>query len=101
MPFQSAFQRCREKSGIGWVNVYENLPAITPKNVTISRHADRWFISFKYELEKPNTPKIREKIGVDIGINSLATCSDGTVIKNRKVYGKNKRKLARLQRNLA
>jgi putative transposase len=86
---------------IGWVNVYENLPAITPKNVTISRHADRWFISFKYELEKPNTPKIREKIGVDIGINSLATCSDGTVIKNRKVYGKNKRKLARLQRNLA
>lgn len=86
---------------IGWVNVYEILPAFTPKNVTISRHADRWFIAFKYELEKPNTPKIREKIGVDIGINSLATCSDGTVIKNRKVYRKNKRKLARLQRNLA
>jgi len=86
---------------IGWVNVHENLPAVTPKNVTISRHADRWFISFRYELDKPNTPKIRERIGVDIGINSLATCSDGTVIKNRKAYRKNKRQLARLQRNLA
>lgn len=86
---------------IGWVNVYEILPAITPKNVTISRHADRWFISFKYELDKPNTPKIRAKIGVDLGINSLATCSDGTVFENRKAYRKNKRKIARLQRNLS
>lgn len=86
---------------IGWVNVHENLPAITPKNVTISRHADRWFIAFKYELDIANTPKIRERIGVDIGINSLATCSDGTVIKNRKAYRKHKKKLARLQRNLA
>jgi len=86
---------------IGWVNVHENLPAITPKNVTISRHADRWFIAFKYELDIVNTPKIRERIGVDIGINSLATCSDGTVIKNRKAYRKHKKKLARLQRNLA
>ena len=86
---------------IGWVNVYENLPAVTPKNVTISRHADRWFIAFKYELDIANTPKIRERIGVDIGINSLATCSDGTVIKNRKAYRKHKKKLARLQRNLA
>ena len=67
---------------IGWVNVQENLPAITLKNVTIFRHADRWLIAFKYELDKANTPKIRETIGVDIGINSLATCSDGTVIKN-------------------
>jgi putative transposase len=86
---------------IGWVNVYEILPAITPKNVTISRHADRWFISFKYELDIPNTRKIRKTLGVDLGINSLATCSDGTVFENRKAYRKNQRKLARLQRNLS
>lgn len=86
---------------IGWVRVYERLPCVTPKNVTITRHADRWFISFKYELEKPNTPKIRERIGVDIGINSLATSSDGTIIKNRKAYRKHKGKLARLQRSLS
>jgi putative transposase len=86
---------------IGWVNVYENLPVVTPKNVTISRHANRWFISFKYELEILKTPKIRKKIGVDIGINSLATCSDGRVFENKKAYRKKKKKLARLQRDLA
>jgi putative transposase len=86
---------------IGWVNCYEILPTTTAKNVTISRHADRWKISFKYELEKAKTPKKSERIGVDIGINALATCSDGTVFENKKAYRKNKRKLARLQRSLA
>lgn len=86
---------------IGWVKVYERLPTIKPKNVTISRHADKWLISFKYELDKPNTHKTRKSIGVDLGINSLATCSDGTVFKNRKAYRKHKRKLARLQRSLS
>ena len=83
---------------IGWVTCYERLPCITPKNVTISRHADRWFISFKYELDKPKTTKIRERIGVDVGINALATCSDGTVFENKKPYRKHKKQLSRLQK---
>ena len=83
---------------IGWIKTHEILPSVALKNVTISRHSDRWFISFKYELDKPNKPKKRERIGVDVGINSLATCSDGTVFENKKAYRKNKRKLARLQR---
>ena len=86
---------------IGWIKCHEILPSVTVKNVTISRHADRWFISFKYELDKPNTPKTRDKIGVDVGINSLATCSDGTVFENKKAYRKNKRKLAHLQRSVS
>ena len=85
---------------IGWIKTHEILPSVGVKNVTISRHAHRWFISFKYELDKPNTPKKRERIGVDVGINSLATCSDGTVFENKKPYLKNKRKLARLPRSI-
>lgn len=66
--------------------------------MTISRHADRWFISFRYELDKAQTTKIRERIGVDVGINALATCSDGTVFENKKAYRRHKKQLSRLQR---
>jgi putative transposase len=42
---------------IGWVKTYERLPqGVTPKNVTISRKADRWFVSFKIEVTEENKP---------------------------------------------
>ncbi|MGH2415711.1 MAG: RNA-guided endonuclease InsQ/TnpB family protein, partial [Microcystaceae cyanobacterium] len=36
---------------IGILKTYERLPQIKPKSVTISRQADRWFISFRFEVE--------------------------------------------------
>jgi putative transposase len=84
---------------IGWVKCCEILPTVQPKNVTISKRANDWYISFKYELEPKPTPKIRKRIGVDVGINTLATCSDGTAFPNQKAYRKGKRKLAHLQRS--
>ena len=86
---------------IGWVKCYEILPSVQPKNVTISKRAHDWYVSFRYELETKHTPKIRQRIGVDVGINSLATCSDGTVFPNQKAYRKAKRKLAHLQRSVS
>ncbi|MFB2892956.1 RNA-guided endonuclease InsQ/TnpB family protein, partial [Aerosakkonemataceae cyanobacterium BLCC-F50] len=84
----------------GWVKCYEILPTVQPKNVTISKKANDWYISFKYELELSPTRHNRKRIGVDVGINALATCSDGTVFPNQKAYRKVKRKLAHLQRSL-
>ncbi|ELR98299.1 RNA-guided endonuclease TnpB family protein [Gloeocapsa sp. PCC 73106] len=85
----------------GWITADEILPSVIPKNVTISKRASKWFISFKYELENKPTPKTSPIIGVDVGINSLATCSDGTVFANPKAYRKAKKRLARLQRALS
>jgi putative transposase len=85
----------------GWVTCDEILPTVIPKNVTISKRANRWFISFKYELGDNLTVKKSEKIGVDVGINALATCSDGTVFANPKAYRKAKKRLARLQRRVS
>lgn len=79
----------------------EILPTVTPKNVTLSKRANKWFISFRYELEDKSPPKKLDKVGVDIGINALATCSDGTVFANPKAYRKAKKRLARLQRNVS
>ncbi|MFB2875679.1 RNA-guided endonuclease InsQ/TnpB family protein [Floridanema aerugineum] len=85
----------------GWVKCHEILPTVQPKSVTITKRANDWYIAFKYELEPKQTPKIRQRIGVDIGISALATCSDGVVFPNRKAYPLAKRKLAHLQRSVS
>lgn len=83
---------------IGWVKTYEILPTVKVKNVRITRQASRWFIAFKIDVEVKHTLKKREAIGVDLGIKSLAVCSDGTVFENAKAYRRLKRKVAHLQR---
>jgi putative transposase len=46
---------------------------------TVSRTADKWFVSFILDTEKiPPIIHPVEKIGVDLGVKTLATCSDGT-----------------------
>jgi putative transposase len=41
---------------IGWLKTYERLPyGYQPKSVTISKKANRWFISFKIEVEQQTT----------------------------------------------
>jgi putative transposase len=47
---------------------------------TVSRKADRWFVSFILDAEKvPPLIHPVEKIGVDLGVKALATCSDGSM----------------------
>lgn len=83
---------------IGWLKTYELLPVDTvPKSFTISRTADRWFISWKIEVESTNLPKIVEVVGVDLGIKTLATLSTGEFFDGAKSYRKYEKKLSRLQ----
>lgn len=86
---------------IGWVKTHEQLPTNTVKNVRVTRRADRWFVSFKVETSPKVIAKTRSVVGVDLGIKSLATCSDGTVFPNVRAYRRLKRKLAHLQRSLS
>ena len=59
--------------------------------------ANRWFISFKIDVERQTTDKYIDGIGVDLGVKNLATLSTGEVIKGSKSYRKHEKKLARLQ----
>lgn len=86
---------------VGWVSIFEALPDSWVKKVTITRQAGDWYISFFVEIPQEITPKCRERIGVDLGINTLATCSDGTKFSNPKAYKSATKKLARLQRHLS
>jgi len=83
---------------IGSVKTFEILPDnVSPKSVTISRKADRWFVSFKIETETQITEKSVDVVGVDLGIKSLATLSTGEVFVGAKSYKKLESKLSRLQ----
>ena len=83
---------------IGWIKTYEILPDhVTPKSVTISKKADRWFISFKIETEPQVTEKSVDVVGVDLGVKTLATLSTGEVFEGVKSYRKLESKLSREQ----
>lgn len=85
----------------GWIKMSEHYDTeFEVKNVVISRQADYFFISFKRELEDIKIKGIETKpiVGVDVGISTLATMSDGSSFPSVKAYRKNKRKLKIAQR---
>lgn len=60
-----------------------------------------WYISFMCEVEITTLPPINRHIGLDMGIASLITTSDGELVCNPKPYKIHKRKLAHAQKHLA
>ncbi|UDM37559.1 transposase [Acinetobacter haemolyticus] len=73
----------------------------TIKNVTISKHVGKWYISFGVEstVEVPIHPS-KSAIGIDLGVKKLLTTSNGDVFKPINSFKANQVKLARLQRKL-
>jgi putative transposase len=70
---------------------------------TISRTADRWFVSFTVEAQR-HVQTEREKaavVGVDAGVRHLAVLSTGMVIPNPHALEGSLRRLRRLNRELA
>lgn len=83
---------------IGTLKTFEDLPqGIQPKSVTISRQADKWFISFRLEVDPARTEKTNLSIGVDLGVKHFATLSNGEVFDVPEDYKKLKAKIAKLQ----
>jgi len=82
----------------GWVKCSEVLPDCQIKNVTVSKKAGQWFVSFRIPFE-PTQHTLTNIVGVDLGIKRLATLSDGNFTYANMPYRKNKRKLKLLQRS--
>ena len=61
---------------------------------TVSREADRWFISIQVETEVPALPTIDKTVGIDLGLKTAVVCSDGTSFEAPKPL---KRDLKRLK----
>ena len=74
------------------------------KRVTLSRTAHRWFVSILIETGTPNAPRDTRGlpvIGIDVGINTLATLDNGTKYVNPRPLKRYARKLKREQRRLS
>jgi putative transposase len=71
------------------------------KTLTVKREAGRWFAIFTVEYLPRPLPFNANAIGVDIGLSSFATFSNGSSIPNPHYFKTAQAKLRRLQRRVA
>lgn len=87
----------------GWVRYFNSRPVEgTPKNVTVSRRAGKWYVSVLTEREVPDPvhPHPGRAVGVDVGVVSLATLSTGEVVPPLNALRAIEKRLRGLQRSL-
>lgn len=77
---------------------------VIPNSATVSRTQDgAWFVALQYDTPDaihPPTP-IRDVIGLDFGLTTLVTTSEGEKLNGRKPFKGSKRRLARYQRRFS
>ena len=83
-------------------NVYRRVDGARLIRITVSRRAGRWYASLTVEREPTATslPKCGA-VGVDLGVKSLATLSDGAVIPNPRALNRGMRALRKAQQALS
>jgi len=87
---------------LGWVRMTEEL-RFNGKlmSATVKKRAGKWFVSIAVETADVSESQASGAVGVDLGIKTLATLSDGTVFENPKTYYKYDKQLRRTQKSLS
>lgn len=106
--FRVRFARCEGRvvrlERLGWIRTKEPTDKLQGRitSATVSRVADRWFVSLAVEVERPIPEKrTGEPMGIDLGIKTFATLSDGTTIPHPTPLKAGLRKLRRLDKEVA
>src|SRR6266536_4784998 len=72
------------------------------KTATIRRSSTgKWYVSFSCEVEPERLPETPTQVGIDVGLATFATLSDGTEIENPRFFRKEEKALAKVQRKHA
>lgn len=84
-------------------NVTERVGGARVLRMTVSRRAGRWYASLTVEHEEPAVRRAPKggAVGVDLGIKTLATLSDGMAIDNPRYLRKSERRLKMAQKALS
>jgi putative transposase len=80
----------------------ETFPVSVIKRVCVVRRADGYYAQFCVKAERKVEHVSNDKqLGIDVGLKSFLTDSEGTTVENPRHYRKAEKKLARLQRRLS
>jgi putative transposase len=88
--------------GIGELKVKWHRPLTgAMKTVTLKRKAGHWYVCFSVACQPSPLPESHETVGLDVGLESFATLSDGTIIPNPRYFKTAQARLRRAQRRVA
>ena len=87
-------------SKIGDIKIVYHRPLEgTPKNAILRRTATgKWFVSIACEWQPTSLPPTGHEVGIDVGLKTFATCSDGAEIANPRFFRTEEAALAKAQR---
>ncbi len=89
-------------SGMGRIAVRWHRPIEGEiKTLRIVRQADGWYACFACEVEPQPLPSTNAEVGIDVGLHSLVTMSDGEKIENPRWYRSEQKRLRVLQRRMS
>lgn len=71
------------------------------KNCTLRRQNGKWFACFAIEVECVPLGTNGEAVGIDVGLCSFATLSNGEQVENPRFYRSDEKALAKAQRRMA
>jgi putative transposase len=100
---QAEDQRVRV-ANVGLVKIILHRPVEgTPKTATITRSGTgKWYVCFSCECAEPAPlPDTGRHVGIDVGLKTFATLSDGQEIANPRFFRAEEKALARAQRRLS
>ncbi|HET8905773.1 MAG TPA: RNA-guided endonuclease TnpB family protein [Ktedonobacterales bacterium] len=90
--------------GVGQVKIIlHRLIEGTPKTATISRSSTgKWYACFSCECAEPSPlPETGQQVGIDVGLKTFATLSDGQEIAHPRFFRAEEKALAKVQRRLS
>jgi putative transposase len=87
-------------SKIGNIKIISHRPLEgTPKTVTITRTATgKWFAAISCGWTPKALPPTNHEVGIDVGLKTFATCSDGVEVANPRFFREEEKALAKAQR---
>ena len=107
--FTQAPDGCQIKDGklvlynVGHVKIILHRPMKGKiKTCTVQRSSTgKWYVSFTCECEPERLPELPSQVGIDVGLKSFATLSNGEEIANPRYFRKEEKALAKVQRKLS
>ena len=90
-------------SKIGSIKMVYHRP-IRGKQKTLTLHKSstgKWYASFSCEIEPERLPENTDAVGLDVGLKTFATLSDGVEIANPRFFRTEEKALAKVQRKHA